>query len=151
MNDRKYAVLLTDVQEIKIIECNPDKEIFDIARSAIGCEWIEVVRPLPHNFGTDWVMLIDEEGKLLDNTPSINCTASYLYGSNIHKDPIVGSVVIAKNDGENLTLLTGYEAELLAAVFQQNICEYITVIAKSFNVHITYGMKEGKEDEDCSV
>ena len=45
MEEKKYAVLLTDNQEIKILECDPQEEIFEIARGSLGCEWIELVEP----------------------------------------------------------------------------------------------------------
>ena len=45
MDDKRFAVLLTDAQEVKILECDPQKEMFDIAREAIGCEWIELKEP----------------------------------------------------------------------------------------------------------
>ena len=41
MDDKRFAVLLTDAQEVKILECDPQKEMFDIARDTIGCEWTE--------------------------------------------------------------------------------------------------------------
>ena len=47
MDEKKYAVQLTDSQEVKLLECDPEKEMFDIGREAIGCEWIELVEPEP--------------------------------------------------------------------------------------------------------
>ena len=43
MDEKQYAVLLTETQDVKVIACNPDKDIFDIGREAIGCDWIELV------------------------------------------------------------------------------------------------------------
>ena len=43
MDEKKFAVMLTDTQEIKTLECDPQEEIFEIARGTIGCEWIELV------------------------------------------------------------------------------------------------------------
>ena len=37
MDEKKYAVQLTDAQEVKLLECDSAKEIFDIGREAIGC------------------------------------------------------------------------------------------------------------------
>lgn len=63
MDEKKFAVMLTDTQEIKTLECDPQKELFEIARGTIGCEWIELVEVEP--LAKDgYLMLIDEEGKL---------------------------------------------------------------------------------------
>ena len=43
MNEKQYAVLLTETQGVKVMACNPDVDIFDIGREAIGCDWIELV------------------------------------------------------------------------------------------------------------
>lgn len=43
MYEKKFAVMLTDTQEIKTLECDPQEELFEIARGTIGCEWIELV------------------------------------------------------------------------------------------------------------
>ena len=29
MDEKQYAVLLTETQDVKVIACNPDKDIFD--------------------------------------------------------------------------------------------------------------------------
>ena len=42
MDEKKFAVLLTDTQEVKILECDPQEEMFEIARGAIGCDWIDL-------------------------------------------------------------------------------------------------------------
>ena len=47
MNEKQYAVLLTETQDVRIIACNPEREMFDIAREAIGCDWIELVEAEP--------------------------------------------------------------------------------------------------------
>lgn len=63
MDEKRYAVLLTETQDIKVMVCNPDKDIFDIGREAIGCDWIELVEAeLLAKDGL--LMMIDEEGKL---------------------------------------------------------------------------------------
>lgn len=62
----------------KVIACNPDKDIFDIGREAIGCDWIELVEAEP--LAKDGLlMMIDEEGKLKPGGALINATASALY------------------------------------------------------------------------
>lgn len=77
----------------KVIACNPDKDIFDIGREAIGCDWIELVEAEP--LAKDGLlMMIDEEGKLKPGGALINATASALYGTEQHGDPIMGNAVI---------------------------------------------------------
>ena len=114
MEEKKYAVLLTDNQEIKILECDPQEEIFEIARGSLGCEWIELVEPdaLSKN---GYLLLIDEEGKLKDGPMPINCIASDMYGSDRHGDPIVGNAMIVRAGDERLMLLTKAEAEMLSS------------------------------------
>ena len=114
MDEKKFAVMLTDTQEIKLLECDPQEELFEIARGTIGCEWIELVEaePLTQN---GYLMLIDEEGKLKKGPISINCLASDLYGSDRHGDAIVGNVLVVRAEDERLTLLTKEEASDLAS------------------------------------
>ena len=63
MDEKKFAVLLTDTQDVKVVECDPQEEIFGIARGLIGCDWIELVEAEPLA-DKGYLMLIDEEGKL---------------------------------------------------------------------------------------
>lgn len=112
MTDDTYAVVLTDKQEVKVVQCDPDKEIFDTARELIGCDWIEIVEPETLS-DKDMVFLIDEEGKLSAGTKFLNCIASHLYKTEKHGDPIIGSAVILKAGEEELKLLTKAEAETI--------------------------------------
>ena len=105
MDEKQYAVLLTETQDVKVIACNPDKDIFDIGREAIGCDWIELVEAEP--LAKDGLlMMIDEEGKLKPGGALINAIASALYGTEQHGDPIMGNAVIVRTTGEDLELLT---------------------------------------------
>ena len=133
-DEKKYAVLLTDSQEVKILECDPQEELFDTARGVIGCDWIELVEPesLAEN---GHVMLIDEEGKLRPNLPSVNCIASDLYGSDHHGDPIVGSAVIVHANEESLELMTNAEANQLACDLQKRRDRSIEKISKALGIH----------------
>ncbi len=114
MDERKFAVMLTDTQEIKTLECDPQEELFAIARGSIGCEWIELVEaePLAQK---GFLTLTDEESKLKKGPVSINCLASDLYGSDRHGDAIVGNAMVVRAGDEHLTLLTKEEATTLAA------------------------------------
>lgn len=108
MYEKKFAVMLTDTQEIKTLECDPQEELFEIARGTIGCEWIELVEAEPLA-KKGYLMLIDEEGKLKKGPVSINCLANDLYGADRHGDAIVGNVMVVRAENERLTLLTKEE------------------------------------------
>ena len=133
MEEKKYAVLLTDNQEIKILECDPQEEIFEIARGSLGCEWIELVEPdaLSKN---GYLLLIDEEGKLKDGPMPINCIASDMYGSDRHGDPIVGNAMIVRAGDERLMLLTKDEAEILSSGLDALRDMSIEKISKAFGL-----------------
>ena len=87
MDEKRFAVLLTDAQEVLLMACNPQKELFGIARQAIGCDWVELVEAEPLA-KQGMLLLIDEEGKLKPGAAFINCIASHLYGAEEHGDPI---------------------------------------------------------------
>ena len=131
MDEKRYAVLLTETQDIKVMACNPDKDMFDIGREAIGCDWIELVEAAP--LAKDGLlMMIDEEGKLKPGGALINATASALYGTERHGDPIMGNAVIVRTTGENLELLTAGEAEQLAARMEAVRDRALQKIAEAF-------------------
>ena len=77
MDEKRFAVLLTDAQEVLLMACNPQKELFGIARQAIGCDWVELVEAEPLA-KQGMLLLIDEEGKLKPGAAFINCIASHL-------------------------------------------------------------------------
>ena len=112
-----YGVVLTTGQSVGIVEVEPDEKVFDCARRAIDCEWIEVVEPAGLQ-GQDYVLLIDEESKLKGDVHFVNCIASSLYESPEHGDLIIGNAMIVKQDGEDLRLLTEDEALSLAKDMQ---------------------------------
>lgn len=131
MDEKRYAVLLTETQDVRVIACNPDKGIFDIGRKAIGCKWIELVEAEP--LAKDGLlMMIDEEGKLKPGGALINATASALYGTERHGDPIMGNAVIVRTTGENLELLTAGEAGKLAARMETIRDRALQKIAEAF-------------------
>ena len=136
LDEKKYAVLLTDAQEVKILECDPQEEMFETARGVIGCEWIELVEP-DTVIDTGLVMLIDEEGKLRSAPASINCIASDLYGSDRHGDPIVGNALIVHSNDESLELLTNAEAKSLAENLNMLRDQSIEKISEAFSIHPT--------------
>ena len=108
-----YGVMLTSGQTVGIVVVEPNEKLFDCARRAIDCDWIEVVEPAGLQ-GQDYVLLIDEESKLKGDVHFVNCIASYLYESPEH-----GNAMIVKQDGEDLRLLTQDEAIDLAKDMSQ--------------------------------
>lgn len=133
MDENKYAVLLTDTQEVKVLECDPQEEMFSIARDCIGCDWIELIDLNP-GAGEGYVMLIDEEGKLRDRDLLINCVASDLYGADRHGDPIIGNAVIVKAADDSLELMTHSDAQGLAAKLEQRLEHAIEKISRAFGL-----------------
>ena len=133
MDEKKYAVLLTDTQEVKIVECDPQEEMFDIARGIIGCDWIELVEPEPLT-KDGCLLLIDEEGKLREEEFPINCVASDLYGSDQHGDPIIGNAMVVRAADERLELLTANEAKQLAASLEEKRDLAVEKISRAFGL-----------------
>lgn len=52
---------------------------------------------LPWGLRQPFCLLIDEEGRVREDTPEINWIASFWYGANVHGEPILGDVVIMKD------------------------------------------------------
>ena len=133
MDENKFAVLLTDTQEVKILECDPQEEMFEIARGAIGCDWIELVET--EALSKDgYLLLIDEEGKLRDDDLMINCIASELYGADRHGDPIVGNAMAVRAGDEQLELLTEDEAKRLASALERKRDRAIEKVSRAFGL-----------------
>ena len=131
-NDKTYGVLLTDAQEIKLIQIKPNEEIFDCGRRTIGCEWIELVEP--NSFSEqNLVMMIDEEAKLKDGGKYVNCIASFTYESQKHGDMIIGNAVIVKAGEEELEMLSQEEALDVARQMGAIRGEAIQAIATAVN------------------
>ncbi len=131
-NEKTYGVLLTDAQEIKLIQVKPNEEIFDCGRRAIGCEWIELVEPNSLS-EQNLVMMIDEEAKLKDGGKYVNCIASFAYESQNHGDMIIGNAVIVKAGEEELEMLTQDEAIEIASQMGAIRGEAIQAIAAAVN------------------
>lgn len=133
MSNNAYTVVLTDSQEVKTVQCDPDREIFDTARNIIGCDWIEIVEP-ETLANENLVFLIDEEGKLGAGSKFLNCIASHLYETEKHGDPIVGTALIVKAGEEKLTLLTENESNAIRDRMLELRGKAIDSIADSFGL-----------------
>ena len=136
MDDKKYAVLLTDSQEVKVMECNSEMEIFDIGRNAIGCEWIELVEPEPLA-RNGMLLMINEEAKL-KGFSFINCIANHLYNSEHHGNLIVGDAVIVKTAEDSLELLSETEAKQIAFAMEQTRDIAIEKMSKTFGLRPSF-------------
>lgn len=105
----KKMVLVTASGAVAMYDTSDEIDL-DKARETIG-GWVEIVRNgrLPEKM----VMLVDEEG-LLKRKP-INMAGSWFYRTDIHGSPIVGDILIVKEDfgpeGPTLYGLTTKEAE----------------------------------------
>lgn len=87
----KYVLRLNYDLTIDVLEFNDDHE-FKWFANQIGCEWIEVVHPKYSKYS----LVIDEEGRLKPNY--INLLASAMYGTFEHGEPIVGNVLLMKEE-----------------------------------------------------
>ncbi len=86
------AITVTTDNVISLIDVSENgKPLYEIVRKAIG-GYMENV--YPKGLPTDYVMIVDEEGKLKGKP--INPIGSRLYLSHIHGDPIVGNIIILK-------------------------------------------------------
>lgn len=133
MDEKRYVVLLTDDQEVKVLECDPQKELFSIARDYIGCKWIELIDLNPGS-AEGYVMLIDAEGKLHDQALLVNCVASDLFGSDRHGDLIIGNVVIVKGNNDDLELMTHSDAQDLANALERRLKHAVEKISNAFGL-----------------
>ena len=89
-------------------------------------DWTETVRPrgIP-----GYLMLVDESG-LLKHLPC-NLAGSLLYGTQFHGSPIVGNIVITKDDGQKYPQpLTDEE---ISSIFQS-----INMLARPFGKRIRW-------------
>lgn len=86
------AILITTSNTISV-EHLTDAPLYKAAAKAIGCDWIEIVRPV--GLSKPYCMIVDEEG-LLKDKPVINHVGSILYGAHIHGSAICGDIVIMK-------------------------------------------------------
>lgn len=94
------AIKITTDNKISIVDV--DLNDFKAINREIGCSLHEIVKTqLMFNwFKGPIVMLVDEEGLLRNRR--FNGVASYMYGAHMHGHPIVGDVLFAVPDGENL-------------------------------------------------
>ena len=94
--------------------------LYDLVRDAVG-GYMENVYPM--RLDRNLIMVVNEEG-LLMGLP-INPVASYLYGMDIHGQPIVGNVIILKKgyfeDEPDIVGIPDDEAETIIETLNKTI------------------------------
>jgi len=99
--------------DVEILDAPEDFDYKWLAKQ-IGCDWIEVVRPRDR-LAEGLIMIVDEEGLLKENV--INIAGSWLYGTDLHGQPIVGDMLIIKevygDDGPEFASMSEETAESL--------------------------------------
>lgn len=106
------AILLREKQSPAVIN-QEYTSMLDFCYKYIGCDCIEIVHP--RRLSAPYLMVVDDEG-LLKEAP-LNYIASYLYETDKHGQPIVGTALIMKetmtNDGPDLCSLTDVDVAKL--------------------------------------
>lgn len=108
------GLIVTTENEMRLVDYAPPYD--EIIREAVG-GWYEHV--LPRRLPRPYCMMVDEGGRLKDLP--LNPLGSYLYQTDIHGDPIVGDIILLKDDlyaGEpDVIGMTEEEAHILADRF----------------------------------
>lgn len=109
----EYAVKLKTNGTVDLISV-PEQRDWEWYPRQIGCDYIEHV--YPRGLEEPYMMIVDENG-LLQDRPACNFYASWLYGTHMHGEPIVGDVLIMKRimteDGPDIGGLEKKEAEAI--------------------------------------
>lgn len=89
---------------------NVDFDDFRDIQRAIDCECFETVRTerMRTVFGDDSLIMIVDESGILKNLP-LNMLGCVLYGTNEHEHPIVGDLIFARVQGEDIVGLNDPE------------------------------------------
>lgn len=117
----KCAVRIDTDLEVTKIQAEEGESMLEFCYRAIGCQTIEVVHP--KGLADGLVMVVDEEFLLVDK-PVINFVGSFLYGTQNHRSPICGNVLIMREvkdeNGADLAFLDEPDASLLAAKMEES-------------------------------
>lgn len=94
--------------------------LYDLVRGVVGGHMENVY---PRRLDSNLIMVVNEEGLLMDLP--VNPVASYLYGMDIHGQPIVGNVIILKKgyfEGEpDIVGIPDDEAETIIETLNKTI------------------------------
>lgn len=89
------AVKLNTDGTVEIVDVPEQGKLLEWMYGQIGCDMVEHV--YPRMLSEPYMLVIDEEGLLKEN-PIINFIASWYYQTQVHGQPIVGTVLIMKQD-----------------------------------------------------
>lgn len=111
---------------IEPVERKGNESVLEFCYRVIGCRTIDIVTL--QCLGDLYCMVVDDEGLFVDK-PHLNAFASYLYGSHMHGQPIVGDVVLMKNvqtpDGVETVWLSKEEANALTRDIGHNVLNVV--------------------------
>ena len=131
------AIKLRTDGHIEIIDVPQQRGLLDWFYLQIGTNCIENV--YPRGLEEPYMMVVDEEG-LLKDRPVINFLASWLYETQKHGHPIVGTVLVMQRvmtwDGPDIGGIPEEEAMKLAVTIGQKLPIAIPTIKKKMGDQI---------------
>ena len=131
------AIKLRTDGHIEIIDVPQQRSLLDWFYLQLGCGSIENV--YPRGLKEPYMMVVDEEG-LLKDQPIINFLGSYLYETQKHGHPIVGTVLVMQRvmtwDGPDIGGIPEEEAMALAVSIGQKLPVAIQTIKKKMGDQI---------------
>ena len=123
------AVYLGVDGQIQVVDV-PNNATLDYFYKGIGCDFVEIVRPV--RLANGYVLIIDEEG-LMKRPATVNVVASALYDTPNHGSPIVGNAYLVKEaitpDGADLESLDATEAREFRNTFKKNFVAWYKDVA----------------------
>lgn len=111
------ALLYTTNDTVKVLDYPDNPKGMEWFEKQIGCEYVEIVRPfrLPRGY----VMLVDEMGLYTEKKP--NSFGSYLYGFDMHHQPIIGDILIVMEKNHELCGMDDVERARLMERFDLHV------------------------------
>lgn len=120
---------ITITPDLQIQEVELQEPLHKALQQHVG-GWIEVTRPL--GLRRPYLMVVNEN--YLHLQLPFNPLASYLYKTHIHGHPVLGTVVITKEQGEDIVGMDPIEIRLAL--------EALTSLATVMKGESTYGEEE---------
>ena len=112
----KAVLSRASAEKMEIIDISEPIDLCQLGQM-INANYVEIVRGT--RLPDEYVMVVDEEGKLKENV--INKPCSWLYWADKHGDPIVGDAIILKEGfglhGPELAGLTEEDAAVLMMLY----------------------------------
>lgn len=121
--ERAWTVRIgTHPGDIHLVQVGDPDPVWRAATQLVGCEYIEGVHALGLAL-TGCLLLVDDHGRI--SKKPVNPYASWLYGRDLHGNPIYGTAVVAKNvmtvDGPDWVWLTHSEASDLGVLMLSDV------------------------------